>query len=368
MKILFLTNVPSPYRMDFFDELGTLSDLTVLFDRKSVSYREENWMKLKPNNFKAVFLKGIETKNIKISWEIFKYINNKSFDLIIVGGYSTLNGLLAIMYMKLKKIPFILNSDGGMVKNEKRINFLIKKYFISSASAWLSTGKITNKYLVHYGAKMDDIYIYPFTSIKENELMQKILSRKEKKQYKNSLGMKEEIIILSVGRFIPSKGYDLLLKAFPSVKGNTALYIVGGKATEEYINLKNELELDNVNFIDFLSKEDLAKYYMAADLFVLPTRSDIWGLVINEAMAKGLPIITTDKCVAGVEMISNSENGFLVKNNNIDSLSEKINIVLEKDYMQMGNKSLEIISNYTIESMAKIHIEIFEKILKGRKK
>lgn len=72
------------------------------------------------------------------------------------------------------------------------------------------------------------------------------------------------------------------------------------------------------------------KYYKAADLFVLPTREDIWGLVINEAMAYGLPIITTDKCVAGVQLLNNQELT-IIPTNDISSLATAINYLLKDD-------------------------------------
>ena len=71
--------------------------------------------------------------------------------------------------------------------------------------------------------------------------------------------------------------------------------------------------LKNINFLEFEKKEVLYKYYKAADLFILPTREDIWGLVINEAMAHGLPVITTKKCVAGMELVIKGVNGEIVE-------------------------------------------------------
>ena len=91
------------------------------------------------------------------------------------------------------------------------------------------------------------------------------------------------------------------------------------------------MKLENVHFIGFKSKEELKKYYKSADLFVLPTREDIWGLVINEAMSYGLPIITTNKCVAGVELINNDENGFIVSVEDSKSISKKINLLLDNE-------------------------------------
>ena len=110
-----------------------------------------------------------------------------------------------------------------------------------------------------------------------------------------------------------------------------------------------------------MKKEKLVQYYKAADLFALPTREDIWGLVINEAMAYGLPVITTDKCVAGLELVEDGVNGYIIPTEDSEILADRIQKVLQKDTAQMGARSLEKIRNYTIENMVKAHIQIFEK-------
>ena len=80
------------------------------------------------------------------------------------------------------------------------------------------------------------------------------------------------------------------------------------------------MNLNNVHFIDFKNKDTLKEYYHVADVFVLPTREDIWGLVINEALAYGLPVITTDKCMAGLEMIENGKNGYIIPVNDVKKI------------------------------------------------
>ena len=92
---------------------------------------------------------------------------------------------------------------------------------------------------------------------------------------------------------------------------------------------------------------------------MLPTKSDVWGLVINEAMAQGLPVVTTDGCVAGVELIENGVNGYIVPVDDNEALTEAIAKTLRGDYRQMGRQALETIRPYTIENMVKAHVEIF---------
>ena len=78
----------------------------------------------------------------------------------------------------------------------------------------------------------------------------------------------------------------------------------------------------------FMRKDQLKEYFLISDLFILPTKEDIWGLVMNEAMGYGLPVITTDKCIAGVELITDEINGYIVPINYVEELSNKNNFIL----------------------------------------
>ena len=124
-------------------------------------------------------------------------------------------------------------------------------------------------------------------------------------------------------------------------------YIIGGEASEENRRYQEQHNLKNVHFIDFLNKNSLREYYNAADLFVLMTRGDTWGLVINEAMANGLPIITTDRCVAGVELVENGVNGYIIAVDDTDALVEKIKLL--RDNIALRRK----IADANIEKMRK---------------
>lgn len=363
MKILFLTNYASPYRVDFFNKLGNFCDLTVLFTDKTKEqkHRSQEWFKQQNHfNFKYTQLSrkiGIKKKNVFL--DVLKYLN-KSYDRIIICGYSSPTTMLAIQYLKLKKIPFYIEVDGGLIKQDSWLKYKIKKYFLSSATGYFSSGKETTKYLVHYGADKNKIIEYPFTSLKEQDILNQIPTEQEKKNLKKELNIREDKIILSVGQFIYRKGYDVLINAMRNIDKNIGVYIIGDEPTKEYLSLQKQFNLTNLHFVGFKTKEELKKYYMAADLFVLPTREDIWGLVINEAMAMGLPVITTEKCVAGLELVKNGVNGYIIPIESTEILAEKINKIFNEDYKQMGQNSLNKIKNYTIENMAKIHLKIFE--------
>jgi glycosyltransferase involved in cell wall biosynthesis len=366
MKVLFLTNLPSPYRVEFFNELGKSVDLTVLFERRNASDRDEKWKADNYSNFQAVFLKGKPIGNDgSIGIDVLRYLKIYLFDIFIISDYSSPTPIAAINYCIIKRIPYVISSDGALIKNEKYLKKFLKKFLIGGAKAWLCTGKTSVEYLKMFGAKEENIFIYPFTSLKNKDILNQVLSNEEKKVYKQKLGITEEKMVLSVGRFIYSKGYDILINACKDVDKQTGVYIIGGEPTEEYLSIKSSLDLFNVHFISFKTKNELNDYYKAADLFVLPTRSDVWGLVINEAMANGLPIITTDKCVAGLELVQNDVNGYVVSVEDEKILAEKINKLIADSSLceSMAMKSLVKIQDYTVEKMAQRHMEIFEQIL-----
>lgn len=169
-------------------------------------------------------------------------------------------------------------------------------------------------------------------------------------------------VVLAVGQFVPRKGYDVLLRAWKQCDQDNELWIIGGNAPDDYVNLKNELKLSNVYFMGFKCKEELMECYKASDLFVHPTREDIWGLVINEALANGLPVVTTDRCVGGCELVQNGVNGYIVPAGDSEMLSNAIMKILEDDVLRqkMAENSIKRIENWTIEEMAKQHYKVLK--------
>lgn len=115
--------------------------------------------------------------------------------------------------MNVKKIPFILNIDGGIIGNDSFFIKKIKTYLIRSAYAWLSSGDTTDQYLVHYGAKKEFIRKYPQTSVCKKDIDKDIVSGKEKEQLRRKFGIEKEKVAVFAGQFVYRKGVDVLLKA-----------------------------------------------------------------------------------------------------------------------------------------------------------
>ncbi len=360
-KILFLTNVPSPYRVRFFNKLSDSFDLTVLYQKENSSERDKKWVENSTNEYTSVFLKGVSTGvDNAFCPSVIKYLKKK-YDAIIICGNASPTEILAIEWCKMKGISYCIEGDGAFVSSEKKgLKDKIKKHLIKDSAICFSTCQQHDRYYEYYGALKNTIERYRFSSITIKDVAEKCLDSKQKERIRLELGIEEANVFITVGQFIYRKGFDILLKSFSKFQDDCGLYIVGGKPTEDYINIIEKYNIKNVHFIGFQNKEDLKKYYFASDVFVLPTREDIWGLVVNEAMSCGLPVVTTERCNAGLELIDNKINGFVVPVEDEEALYEAMNYSLNHSNL-MGIKALETIRNYTIETMVEDHVTILNK-------
>lgn len=362
MKVLFMTNIPTPYRVVFFNQLAQKCDLHVVFEKETTPRRNKEWFLNNKYNFNYTMLP--KKKGLKTLMPILR----KDYDIIVIAAYANKFEAIAQLYFKLHKKPYIISADGGFAKDQNFLTKLVKTFFISKATYWLSSGKPTTEYLTYYGAKKDNIYNFHFTSISENEIHEP-LSLKEKNILKDEMGYKNKKVFLSIGQMVLRKGYDILLRIVEQEKFSDIVFLIigTGKMLEEFRSYVKEHNIENVYFLGYKDKREVFKYYQMADVFFLPTREDIWGLVINEAMANGLPIISSDGAISALELLPKS---CLYKVND-----EKKFINLIKKYSKKSNKELQLegknnqerIKKYTIEQMVRDHLECFEKIINRKK-
>ena len=357
MKILFFSNIPSPYSVAYVNELGKLADVTAVYEDLSYKDRDASWKSFEAPNAKLIILKGLSLgEGRKISFYPFKLIWKFRKSKIIISNPSTLCGILSIFFCKLLRIPFIIQSEGGLPKDGKGLKEHFKKFVMQGAALYLSGMTPERDYFLTYGASIEKIKQYPFASLYKRDFPAVLLNAKEKESLRNELGIKEKNVILFVGQFIYRKGIDVLLVALSRTHSEVGLYLVGGEVKQEYQNIIDKYGLKNIHFVNFIQLDVLKKYYMAASFFVLPTREDTWGLVVNEAMSYGLPVITTIQCVAGLELIEDGINGYLVPTDDPKALADKIDFLLENPNLRgtMASNNFEKIKDYNYENMARV--------------
>lgn len=358
MKVLFMTNIPAPYRVVFFNKLAKMCDLTVLFEKEKTAVRNKTWFQSNKFDFKYIML---SKRKIKTLFETL----DEDYDLIIMGVYSTKIAAIARFYLKFKRKKYIISADGGFVHDKYILTKFIKTFFISSASYWLSSGKETTKYLKYYGANIQNIYEYHFTSICEEDIIMSPIEYSKKMKLRKKLGLECDKLFLSIGQINYRKGYDILIETIKKYNLKNAAFVIAGdgKNLEEYKNFILENNIQNVYFVGFKNKKEIEMLYKAADVFLFPTRYDIWGLVINEAMAYGLPIISSNGAISSNELLLQTN---LYNPDDKKTLSNLIKKYSDMDIRELhaeGAKNIEIIKSYTIEKMVDDHITIFKQIM-----
>ena len=363
MKLLFITNIPSPYRVEFFNLLANQNDLTVIFSSVRKTIQKFNYVPEEKYKFRAIFLnKSNKNKIFKLFYFLNLFRNN--YDYIFHTNYNFRYEFIGYLYTRLFfKHKRIVEIDGAFDTNNGIIKKYIKRYILGHAVLYFSPSEETDLFFMSHGVNKDRIKRYPFTSVSKKDIEANPPNISEKKILREELGLLNAFTFIAVGQFIHRKGFDVLIKAMANFKDSNCV-IIGGEVTPEYEDIIAENQIENVLFLPFMNQSKLNKFLKTSDVFIHPTREDIWGLVINEAMAKGLPVITTRQCMAGVELIEEDINGYLYESEDIGALVKIMNkikndpTIIEK--MKVNN--LQKISDYTIEDMVAKHIEHLSQI------
>jgi len=257
--------------------------------------------------------------------ELIENITQFKPDALLVIGWAYKAHLKAIRYFK-GKIPILFRGDSTLL-NEKD-GFSIKKYIRKIFLKWvygnidiaLYVGENNRKYYKRFGLK-DSQLIYAPHAI-DNMRFSDIDGKYElaAKEWRSRLGIPEKnIVFLFTGKLEQNKAPKVLLKAFLEAKIENANLLFVGNG-----NLESELRDEangalNVHFIEFQNQSMMPVVYRLGDIFVLPSQSETWGLAINEAMASGRCVITSNKCGGAISLIS-QEFGDIFLANNVASL------------------------------------------------
>jgi len=182
----------------------------------------------------------------------------------------------------------------------------------------------------------------------------------------------DNFVLLFCGRLNgphEQKGVDILLRAMPLIikEHPVILEIIGtGSRAGKYQALARKLRIENkVRFLGFIEYNKLPEYYSNADLFVLPSRRESFGLTLAEAMASGLPVVSTN-VTAIPEVVKDGENGILVPPNDPEKFAGAVNSLLDNPerMRKMGIKGRERVKeNFTWEKVAERVLKYYEEIL-----
>lgn len=372
LKIGVLTNMPTPYRRAMWSEYLKVDSAQMTYFYCSEKENDRYWEVSKNEKVNEIYLKGFTLKNtVHFNFEIIRYV--RSYDAWIIGGYNTVTAQVLIILCKLFNIPYILMVDGI---NPQKLDVAdngfknrLKKFYITGQTASLANGTVGRKMMLKYGMNQERIFNQFLTVDINSFIKQKQYQNKfnEEIRYKYSIS-NDEIVLLYVGRLIKDKGIQDAINVINKLREQKIpikLLIVGeGNYRKSLESLSNSKT--GIIFTGEISYDELPKYYYASDILILPTYDDVWGLTINEGMACGLPIITTNAAGAYLDLIKN--NGYVYEAGNETDLercifecigvvkksfkSDQIELVKRRLKM-LGEQSVSIISEFSFDNSVK---------------
>lgn len=373
MRIAFVTNMCSHYSVKLFELLSQRYPVDFFFTGGNEDYWDKGnrrWM----GNFHGQYLRGFYIfSKIKITLGLWKLFSGDYRAVI-----KTIDGRFELPFVffltKLQRKPFILYTQMWMHPKTffHKISFVVLKMIYRYSDAIVVYGEHVKKYLIAIGIPQQKIYCAP--QAMDNKLFSRAVSEEEKKALKGSLGCSGKRIVLYVGRLEECKGLSYLIEAASLIKDLDfcLLFIGSGSLKSSLEKSSQDFSVKSV-FLDHIPNEELTKYYAIADIFVLPsiTTQDFkepWGMVVNEAMNQGCPVVVTNAVGAGAGgLVKDAENGYIVPEKDSRALKVAIDKLLRNENLQstMRQNSLKKIAGWTLEETLKGFERALDSVVAG---
>ena len=292
---------------------------------------------------------------------LVEYLTKTQPAILVVAGYGHPVMRAAIKWGYQKKVPVILLSDSQYCDRPRNpiLETLKSRWIRQHCDSAFVAGASAAQYLERL--KFPKHKIWRCYDVVDNDYFrdQALEVRENPSAVRAKLGLPEKFV-LYVGRFSPEKNLSRLLEAFGNYQKASldqrtfSLVLVGGGPEEQVLKHKVEqLGLKNIFWPGFKQVDDLPAYYSLASALILPSTSEPWGLVINEAMACGLPVLASSQCGAVWDLVFPGINGLIFNPWSSQSISQAIILFGSYSLDQqrtMGQASQRIIQNFTPET------------------
>lgn len=353
-RILYITNLPTPYKRPRLNALADIDgvEVTVYYSADS-NYRHE-FETLPEANFKikydpsrSISWKGYE---VGIGLNSFHEILSFDADVYIVGGWNHFPAWISLLASKLKGTPI------GVISANTEQGYY-SKYILSKVLGvfdfYLALSSPARENLVNLGIEKEKITVLP--NVIDVEQFQASITQSQQESLREKWELPDSGVVLYVGNLEFNKGVQHLIRAVSTVNASCHLLIIGdGPYRSKLESLAQKSNQNNVTFTGKLPNSVLPNYYALSDVFVLPTHGDTWGLVVNEALACGTPVISTTAAGVSGELLQHEENGFVIPPKDPESLADFIECLLANDKLrtQYEKAGKEKSSQYTPRSYA----------------
>lgn len=375
-KIAILTTHPIQYQAPLFRAIAKRQniDLTVFFGSNHGVVpgkvdpdfgKAFAWDVSLLDGYKYVFLDnsrfGMEVSDWRLDAPDLKsYFKSERYDAVLIFGWGKVLFWQAIWWARTYGIPLIQRGESNLkhaqswyVKAAKQVLFpLLFKQF----RAFLAIGRLNTELYRHFGVPEQAIFTAPYCV--DNDFFSERAAAQtiNAQQLRKDLGIRDgDTVFLFMAKLIDRKRpLDLIAAAAQNhAAGNSHVIFVGdGALLETCRNAIAAGKLTNVHLVGFKNQSELPAYYAAADVLVLPSEYETWGLVVNEAMACGLPCIVSDTCGAAIDTILEGETGFTYPMGDVQRLAKLMKFMADNKQArrEMGRHAAAHVRNFSVTS------------------
>jgi glycosyltransferase involved in cell wall biosynthesis len=363
-RLVILTEIISPYRIPLFNALAQEKEIDpyVIFLSETDPVLREWHVYKEEIRFPYCVLrswrKRIGKYNTLLNRGLNRALRSAMPDVILCGGYSYVASWQALAWARSYKVPFLLWSES--VLQDRRgghaaVEFL-KSQFLRRCDGFMVPGTSAREYLLAQGIKAETIFTAPNSVDNEFFVRKAAVARQNAATKRSELGVPGRYFLF-VGRLVQEKGVFDLLAAYAKLdaatKEEVGLVFVGDGNTRQELEAQAlAISPEMIRFAGFVHREQLAAYYALAEALILPTHTDTWGLVVNEAMACRLPVVVSRVAGCAADLVRDHWNGVLVSVGDVPSLSNTMQLIASQPDLvaTMGSRSGEHIQQYSPQS------------------
>jgi glycosyltransferase involved in cell wall biosynthesis len=353
VRIALLTEIPAPYRIPLFNALAADDDVDLLVLFLSANDPRRDYPAYESEfSFDRRTLRGFELTRggrwIIANVGTIRYLRRFRPDVVIVGGWNQPACWLAALYTRLRRIPLVVwvESTGRDERSGSPLLERLKRAIVGAAAGFLVPGTAAGEYVRALGGER--VAVAP-NAVELGIFRDRVdRLRADRAEIREADGL-DGCVFLCVSRLSREKGVDVLVRAMTDVPAT--LVVIGDGPDAELVK---SLAGPNVRLLGRRERDDLPHWYAAADAFVLPSRSETWGIVLNEAAAAGLPLIASEASGASWDLIVEEENGYRVPAEDEDALIAVLSRVAADPAWrtQAAARSRERAEPYTAEAWA----------------
>lgn len=354
IRIMLVTTIMAPYRVPVFNALAAIDGVTlsVIYLSETAPHRSWNINHEDMNHDYAVLRERyrIDRDNtwMHFSTGLRREAGRWKPDVMLLGGWDQPAFIDAFRQRRRRGygVALWVESNARDARRPSLISSSLKRRAVAVAGGIAVPGRASSKYVEQLGARPDVIFQAPNAVDTDFFTSRAPVSR---------AGRDAKPRVLYVGRLHPVKGLDSLLNAWRALEDAGELVLVGEGSLEAHLQTRIRTEgIEGVTLLGHLQRDALANEYAKADLFVFPSTSDPWGLVINEAMAAGLPIVTTSAPGAVDDMVRHLKNGLVVPPGDSAALERALVDLLSDPARRaaMGAASARMIQQFSPEACA----------------